>query len=61
MGQRGTLSIAPEVMTLLEDAVHLMIDLNSSKAIFSPDKSLIPLASLPNGMPLVLGPDITAP
>jgi hypothetical protein len=57
----GTPPIAPDGTTLLEDAVRLMIVLYSPKAILSQDKSSIPLASLPNGMPLVLGPEITAP
>jgi hypothetical protein len=57
----GTPPIAPDGVTLLEDAVRLMIVFYSPKAILSPDKSSIPLASLPNGTPLVLGPEITAP
>lgn len=58
---RGTLPIAPDGMLPLEDAVRLVIVFYSPKAILSPDKSSIPLASLPNGIPLVLGPEITAP
>jgi hypothetical protein len=57
----GTPPIAPRGVTPLEDAVRLMIVFYPPKAILSPDKSSIPLASLPNGTPLVLGPEITAP
>lgn len=57
----GTPPIAPDGVKLLEDAARLMIVLYSPKAILSPDKSVIPLASLPNGTPLLLGPEITAP
>ena len=57
----GTPPIAPDGVTLLEDAARLMTVFYSPKAILSPDGSVIPLASLPNGKPLVLGPEITAP
>jgi len=57
----GTPPIAPDGVALLEDAARLMIVLYCPKAILSPDKSVIPLASLPNGTPLILGPEITAP
>ena len=57
----GTPPIAPDGVMPLEDAVRLVIVFYSPKAILSPDKSSIPLASLPNGTPLVLGPEITAP
>jgi hypothetical protein len=57
----GTPPIAPDGVTPLEDAVRLVIVFYPPKAILSPDKSMIPLASLPNGTPLVLGPEITAP
>ena len=57
----GTLPIAPDSSTIFEDAVRLVVVFYSPKAILSPDKSSIPLASLPNGMPLILGPEITAP
>ena len=57
----GTPPIAPDGIMLLEDAVQLVIVFYSPKAILSPDKSPIPLASLPDGTPLVLGPEITAP
>lgn len=57
----GTPPIAPDGVMPLEDAVRLVIVFYPPKAILSPDKSSIPLASLPNGSPLVLGPEITAP
>lgn len=57
----GTPPIAPNNTTPLEDAVRLVIVFYPPKAILSSDKSSIPLASLPNGTPLVLGPEITAP
>lgn len=57
----GTPPIAPEGVKPLDDAVRLVIVFYPPKAILSPDKSSIPLASLPNGTPLVLGPEITAP
>ena len=57
----GTTPIAPHGMMPLEDAVQLVVVFYSPKAILSPNKSSIPLASLPNGMPLVLGPEITSP
>lgn len=57
----GTPPIAPDGLKPLEDAVRLVIVFYPPKAILSPDKSSIPLASLPNGTPLVLGPEITAP
>lgn len=57
----GTPPIAPNGVTPSEDAIRLVIVLYPPKAILSPDKSSIPLASLPNGTPLVLGPEITAP
>jgi len=57
----GTPPIAPNGVIPLEDAARLVIVFYPPKAILSPDKSSIPLASLPNGTPLVLGPEITAP
>ena len=57
----GTLPIALDGVMPLEDAIRLVIVFYPPKAILSPDKSSIPLASLPNGSPLVLGPEITAP
>ena len=57
----GTPPIAPEGVKPLDDAVRLVIVFYPPKAILSPDRSSIPLASLPNGTPLVLGPEITAP
>lgn len=56
----GTPPIAPDGVPLLVDAARLMIVLYCPKAILSPDGSMIPLASLPNGTPLILGPEITA-
>ena len=57
----GTPPIAPDGVALLPTAVRLMIVLYCPKSILSPDGNSIPFASLPNGMPFMLGPEITAP
>lgn len=57
----GTPPIAPEGITPLQDAARLMIVLYCPKSILSPDGNSIPFASLPNGTPFTLGPEITAP
>lgn len=57
----GTPPIAPDGVIVAEDAARLVIVFYPPKAILSADKCSIPLASLPNGTPLVLGPEITAP
>jgi hypothetical protein len=57
----GTPPIAPKGVTPSEDAVRLMIVLYCPKAALSPDGTSMPLASLPNGSALVLGPEITNP
>ena len=57
----GTPPIAPKGVTPSEDAVWLMIVFYCTKAALSPDGTSMPLASLPNGTPLILGPEITNP
>jgi len=57
----GTPPIAPDGVTLLQAAARLMIVFYCPKSILSPDGKSIPFASLPNGTPLTLGPEITAP
>ena len=57
----GTPPLAPDGVSVLEDASRLVIIFYCPKAILSPDGNSIPLASLPNGTPLILGPEITAP
>lgn len=57
----GTPPIAPKGQTPSEDAVRLMVVLYCPKAALSPDGTSMPLASLPNGTPLILGPEITNP
>ena len=57
----GTPPIAPKGIIPSEDAVRLMIVLYCPKAALSPDGNSMPLASLPNGTPLILGPEITNP
>jgi len=56
----GTPPIAPDGV-VLSDAVHLMIVLYCPKAALSPVGNSMPLASLPNGTPLILGTEITNP
>ena len=57
----GTPPIAPDGITPLQDATCLMVVFYCPKSILSPDGNSIPFASLPNGLPLMLGPEITAP
>ena len=58
----GTPPIAPRGVKPSELAIRLMIILYSPKAVFSPDGgNSMPLASLPNGAPLNIGPEITSP
>jgi len=57
----GTPPIAPDSVALLEDASRFMVVFYCPRSILSPDGNSIPFASLPNGMPLTLGPEITAP
>ena len=57
----GTPPIAPKGLAPSEDAVRLMIVLYCPKAALSPDGTSMPFASLPNGTPLILGPEITNP
>lgn len=57
----GTPPIAPYGVTPSEDAIRLMIVFYCPKAALSPDGTSMPLASLPNGTPLILGPEITNP
>lgn len=57
----GTPPIALEGAILLAFVARVMIVFYCPKAMLSPDRSMIPLASLPNGTPLILGPEITAP
>src|SRR5271155_5929469 len=54
----GTPPIAPKGVTPSEDAVRLMIVLYCPKAVLSPDGTSMPLASLLNKTPLILGPEI---
>src|ERR1700679_2250973 len=59
----GTPPIAPDGVAplQLEAAVRLMIVFYCPKSILSSEENSIPFASLPNGTPLTLGPEITAP
>lgn len=57
----GTPPIAPNGAILSEAAARLMIVFYCPRAALSPDGLSMPLASLPNGMPLILGPEITNP
>jgi hypothetical protein len=57
----GTPPIAPDGVALSQAAARLMIVCYCPKSILSPEGNSIPFASLPNGMPLTLGPEITAP
>jgi len=57
----GTPPIAPDGIALFLAAVRLMMVFYCPKSILSPDGNSIPFASLPNGTPLMLGPEITAP
>lgn len=57
----GTPPIAQDGVALSQAAARLMIVFYCPKSILSPDGNSIPFTSLPNGMPLMLGPEITAP
>lgn len=57
----GTPPIAPDGVTPSQDAARLMMVFYCPKSILSPDGNSIPFASLPNGTPFTLGPEITAP
>jgi hypothetical protein len=57
----GTPPIAPDGVALSEAATRLMVVFYCPKSILSPDGKSIPFASLPNGTPLMLGPEITTP
>jgi hypothetical protein len=58
----GTPPIAPDGFVPLQAAARLMVVFYCPKSILSPDGgNSIPFASLPNGTPLMLGPEITAP
>ena len=55
----GNLPISPNKVVLSEAAARLMVVFYCPKAVLSPDSHLTPLASMPNGMLLILGPEIT--
>jgi hypothetical protein len=57
----GTPPIAPFGVEVLPDATRLMIVLYCPRAALSPDGISMPLASLPNRTPLLLGPEVTNP
>ena len=57
----GTPPIAPEGLAVLLYIVRVMIVMYCPKAALSPGANSIPLASLPNGTPLIIGPEITNP
>ena len=57
----GTPPIAPFGVEVSPDATRLMIVFYCPKAALSPDGISMPLASLPNRTPLLLGPEITKP
>lgn len=57
----GTPPIAPNSDIVLQDATRLMVVLYCPKVALSPGGTSMPLASLPNGTPLLLGPEITNP
>ncbi len=57
----GTPPIAPYGVAVLQDATRLMIVFYSPKVALSPSGTSMPLASLPNGTPLLLGPEVTNP
>ena len=56
----GTPPIAPLGVEVSADATRLMVVLYCPKAALSPDGTM-PLASLPNRTPLLLGPEVTNP
>ena len=53
--------IKPNGVDILPDATHLMIVFYCPKVALSPNGTSMPLASLPNGTPLLLGPEVTNP
>jgi hypothetical protein len=57
----GTPPIAPKGVTPSEDATRLMMVFYCPKAALTGDGISMPLASLPNKTPLILGPEITNP
>jgi|SRR5882762_9223975 len=57
----GTPPIAPKGVTPSKDANRYMTVFYCPRAALSPDGTSMPLASLPNGTPLILGPEITNP
>jgi hypothetical protein len=57
----GTPPIAPDGVIPLPHATRLMIVFYCPQSMLSPEGNSIPFASLPNGMPFMLGPEITAP
>jgi hypothetical protein len=57
----GTPPIAPSGQSILEEATRLMVVLYCPKVVLSPGGTSMPLATLPNGNALFLGPEITNP
>lgn len=57
----GTPPIAPKGVIPSNDATRLMVVFYCPKSALSPIGTSMPLASLPNGNPLILGPEITNP
>ena len=57
----GTPPIAPLDVEVSPDSTRLMIVLYCPKVALSPNGTSMPLASLPNGIPLLLGPEVTNP
>lgn len=62
LGKHGeTPPITPNSMMVVQNATQLMIVFYCPKAALSLRENSIPLASLPNGTPLFIGPEITNP
>jgi len=62
LGKHGGMPpIAPDGIEPSVDSNHLMIVFYSPRAILSPNGISIPFGSLPNRMPLTLGPEIMSP
>lgn len=57
----GTPPIAPDGVVVSQDATRLMMVFYCPKVALSPAGTSMPLASLPNGTPLLLGPEVTNP
>ncbi len=57
----GTPPIAPRGQVLVKHAARLMFVFYCPKAALTSHGISMPLASLPNGTPLILGPEITNP